>query len=119
MVRTDTDGFERFVLDAQAAAADPSARQEAFGELVKRFQDMAYGCAYAVLGDVHLAQDAAQEAFIVAYRHLDQLQVPRAFPGWLKRITLSQCYHLTRAKQLSTLPFDAAVDVPSSQPGPS
>ena len=50
--------------------ADPAAtlaeRHEAFGELVARFQDIAYACAYAVLGDSHLPEDVAQEAFISA-----------------------------------------------------
>lgn len=43
---------------------------DAYREIVRRFQDMAYGYAYAMLGDFHLAQDAAQEAFIQAYRDL-------------------------------------------------
>lgn len=41
--------------------------KEAFSEVVKRCQDMAYGIAYAMLRDTGLAQDAAQEAFIAAY----------------------------------------------------
>jgi uncharacterized protein (DUF433 family) len=44
-----------------------SGDKEAFSEVVKRCQDMAYGLAYAMLGDNGLAQDAAQEAFIAAY----------------------------------------------------
>lgn len=36
---------------------------QAFGQIVHRFQDMAFACAYAMLGDPGLAQDAAQEAF--------------------------------------------------------
>ena len=58
--------------------------QEAYGQLVRRFQDMAYGYAYALLGDFHLAQDAAQEAFVEAYRCLPGLRNPEAFPGWLR-----------------------------------
>lgn len=41
--------------------------KEAFSEVVKRCQDMAYGIAYAMLRDTGLAQDAALEAFIAAY----------------------------------------------------
>jgi DNA-directed RNA polymerase specialized sigma24 family protein len=37
---------------------------EAYGEIVRRFQDMAYGYAYSILGDFHLAEDAAQEASV-------------------------------------------------------
>jgi hypothetical protein len=36
----------------------------AYEPIVRRFQDMAVGYGYAILGDVQLAEDAAQEAFI-------------------------------------------------------
>ena len=39
---------------------------QAYGHIVRLFQDMAFGYAYAILGDFHLAEDAAQEAFIEA-----------------------------------------------------
>ena len=53
-------------------AADPAdtGRHAAFDELVRRFQDMVYSCALSHLGDVHLAQDVAQETFLVAYQSL-------------------------------------------------
>jgi hypothetical protein len=47
-------------------AAAQGGDKEAFSEVVKRCQDMAYCIAYAMLGDTGLAQDAAQEAFIAA-----------------------------------------------------
>jgi RNA polymerase sigma factor (sigma-70 family) len=63
----------------------------AFGELVRRFQDMAYGAAYAYLGDHHRAQDAAQEAFVEAFEGLPRLREPAAFPGWFRQIVLRRC----------------------------
>ncbi len=103
-------------------AADPNspsaARREAFGELVIRFQDMAFGCAFAVLGDVYLAQDTAQEAFVVAWQKLAQLREPAAFPGWFKRIVLTQCNRLLRCKRLQVLPLDAGANASTDDPGP-
>ena len=103
-------------------AADPNSssalRREAFGELVIRFQDMAFGCAFAVLGDVYLAQDTAQEAFVVAWQKLAQLREPAAFPGWFKRIVLTQCNRLTRCKRLQILPLEAGVNTSTAEPGP-
>jgi RNA polymerase sigma factor (sigma-70 family) len=96
-----------------------SADLEAFGELVRRFQDMAYGCAYAVLGDFHLAEDAAQEAFLEAYRSLSNLAEPKAFPGWLRRIVLRCSSRITRRKSLSTTPLEAAENVPGGEPDPA
>ena len=52
---------------------------KAYGDLGGRFQDMALGYAYSLLGDFHLAEDAAQEAFIRAYLDLAKLAEPAAF----------------------------------------
>ncbi len=57
----------------------------AYCTLVGLFQDMAYGYSFSLLGDFHLAQDAAQEAFVEAYRNLPQLREPAAFAGWFRR----------------------------------
>ena len=111
--------IESLVIEAQKTDVDLTKRHEAFGELVVRFQDMAYGCAYAVLGDFDLAQDASQEAFISAYRNLGQLRQPRAFPGWLRRIVLTQCNRLTRGKRLPTESIEVTKDLPSEHPGPA
>jgi len=95
-----------------------SVRHEAFAELVLLFQDMAFACAYAVLGDAYLAEDVAQDAFVVAWQKLDQLREPAAFPGWFKRIVLSQCNRLTRSKRLQIVPLDVGVKSPTTDPGP-
>lgn len=71
----------------------------AFGDLVRRFQDMAVGYAYAILHDLPLAEDAAQEAFLEAQRALPQLREANAFPAWLRRIVFKHCDRLTRGKQ--------------------
>ncbi len=103
------------------AATERSARvdkQSAFAEIVRRFQDMAFGCAFAVLGDFHLAEDAAQEAFLSAWRNLDQLRQPDAFPGWFKRIVLTQCNRLTRGKRLDVISLDAITELPTNEGDP-
>ena len=97
-------------IDANATLAE---QHEAFGEVVKLYQDMAYACAYTMLGDFYLAEDAAQEAFVTAWRKLAQLREPEAFPGWFRRIVLTECNRLTRGKRLAIVPLDAGADVPS------
>jgi RNA polymerase sigma factor (sigma-70 family) len=90
---------EGLVRRAQAGDAGVVERQEAFGALVLRFQALVCGYAYALLGDAHLAEDAAQEAFLVAHRQLCQLREPAAFSGWLRRIVQTQCRRMTRHGQ--------------------
>jgi RNA polymerase sigma factor (sigma-70 family) len=74
----------RTLSDLVAAAREGDAA--AFGRIVEAFQRMAHGYAYALLGDFALAEDAAQEAFLQAFRSLGRLRDARAFPGWLKQI---------------------------------
>jgi RNA polymerase sigma factor (sigma-70 family) len=57
-----------------------------FAELVRRYQDMAYGYALSIVRDPHAAQDVAQESFLRAWLKLGQLDAPEAFPGWLRGI---------------------------------
>ena len=107
--------IDSIVVRAADLSSSPAARREAFGELVIRFQDMAFACAFAVLGDAYLAQDTAQEALVIAWQKLDQLREPAAFPGWFKRIVLTQCNRLTRCKRLQIVPLE---DAPIVDPGP-
>lgn len=90
---------------------------QAFGELVSRFQDMAYGYAYSVLGDFSLAQDTAQDAFVEAYRSLHTLKDPAAFPGWFKRIVRYRCSRSIRSARKRQVPLDEN-DIPSGEPWP-
>ena len=92
---------------------------DAYGRIVRRFQDMAYGYAYSLLGDFHLAEDAAQEAFVRAYRDLAALNEPAAFPGWFRRIVFKYCDRLQRGRRVSTAPLDRAGQVSSPGQEPS
>src|SRR5579872_1407159 len=81
--RESVEEIQHLIDRATAARAAQAEKHRAFGEIVRRFQDLAFGCAYAILGDFQLAEDAAQEAFLTAWRNLDQLRKAEAFPGWL------------------------------------
>lgn len=71
---------------------------DAFNALVLRYQDSAYTLAYRIMGDTHSAADAAQEAFITAYRRLNTYR-GGSFRSWLLRITTNQCYDELRRRQ--------------------
>ncbi|BDI28931.1 hypothetical protein CCAX7_009820 [Capsulimonas corticalis] len=78
-----------------------------YDELVRRFQHMAiaYGCS--IMSDRESAEDAAQEAFVEAFLHLDKLQDPAAFPGWFRTILFRQCHRILRRKKVETVPLEA------------
>jgi len=95
-----------------------SGDSRAFEEIVVRFQDMAYGYAYSILRDFHLAEDATQEAFIEAYLNLPRLRDAEKFPGWFRRIVLYRCNRILRKDKHHTVPLEEAQDIPSSDPSP-
>jgi RNA polymerase sigma factor (sigma-70 family) len=100
------------------AAQDGDAA--AYGQLVRQSQDMAYACAYAFLGDFHLAEDVAQESFLDAYRNLLKLREPAAFLGWLRRIVQYHCSRAIRRRRVPVVQLDSlgASSAPDPTPGP-
>ena len=91
---------------------------EAHSMLVRRFQDMAVGYARSVLGDAHLAEDAAQDAFVQMLDDLPSLRQPTAIAGWLRRLVFKHCDRQTRRASLPTtpLPEEGIMDVDRSDP---
>ena len=83
--------------DIQAAQA---GEPEATRNLVLRFQDVAAGYAFSLLGDYHLAEDAAQESLVAMVRSLGQLREPAAFVGWLRTIVFKHCDRIRRRRHL-------------------
>ena len=92
---------------------------DAFTALVRQYQAMAIGYALATTGDRDLAEDAAQQAFITAWRTLENLRHPERFGGWLRGIVRYECLHLLRQRRGVSLPLDAANGIATTDPGPA
>ena len=94
------------LITALTRAADTALplieRHEAFAVVMRRFQDLAYGYALSQLGEVEPARDAAQEAFLQAWKSLPELREPAAFPAWFRRILHTCCHRHVRSKRLTT-----------------
>ncbi|MFO7917854.1 MAG: sigma-70 family RNA polymerase sigma factor [Anaerolineae bacterium] len=85
---------------------------EAFNQLVRSYEQLAYNVAYRILGDYDRAMDATQNAFLRAYRALDQFR-GGSFKAWLLRITTNCCYDILRDKQRHpSTPVDDLVENP-------
>jgi RNA polymerase sigma factor (sigma-70 family) len=113
---TRTDDLTQLVIQAQAG--NGPARRAAFDRLAEHFQPVMYRHALGHLGDAHLAEDAVQEALLVAYTRIDQLRQPAAIAGWLRRIVITQCDRLTRSPQPPSEPIDAHWELAISEPSP-
>jgi RNA polymerase sigma-70 factor (ECF subfamily) len=75
---------------AELVLAAQGGDNDAFGELVSRFERMVQAVCYQRLRNHAEAQEAAQEVFIKALQKLEQLQEPAAFAGWLRAIAARQ-----------------------------
>jgi RNA polymerase sigma factor (sigma-70 family) len=102
----------------QAQTGDAAQVRAAFNILLPRYHRMAFQVAYAVLNDVHQAEDAVQEAFITAYLRIGQLREPQAFASWLKRIVLTQADRQIRGNQPRLEDFEERFDIPAERLGP-
>ncbi len=70
----------------------------AFGELMQLEGGRLYALAYRILRDPQLAQDAFQEAAIVAWRRLPTLRDPDRFDAWMYRVLVNACYAESRKR---------------------
>jgi RNA polymerase sigma-70 factor, ECF subfamily len=64
----------------------------AFAELVDIDGDRCYAIAYRILRDAERAQDAVQQAFLLAWRELPRLRDASRFEVWLHRLVVNACY---------------------------
>ena len=84
----------------------------AFNRLVLEYQTQVYNLAYRIMGDEASAADAAQEAFISAYKHIGYYR-GGSFKAWLLRIVTNACYdELRRRKRRPAASLDALSVVP-------
>lgn len=79
---------------------------EAFNRLVLAYQEALFNTALRILGDEDLAADAAQEAFLSAFRAIHAYR-GGSFRAWLLRTVTNACYdELRRRKRRPTTPLD-------------
>ena len=90
---------------------------EAFAEVTRRFQHMAFGYALALIRDLQQAEDVVQEAFVAAWFGLRTLADPAAFPGWFRGIVRHQAHRILRQRRQTSLPLEAALTVPANGTG--
>ncbi|WP_420641200.1 RNA polymerase sigma factor [Candidatus Leptofilum sp.] len=86
----------------QQARQKDETSAAAYGELVRRYQTAVFNTAYRLLGRRVEAEDAAQEAFLRAYRALDRFELGRPFAPWIKRITTNLCLNWLESSRAKT-----------------
>lgn len=94
---------------------------EAFSSLLETYQKPVYNLCYRMLGDAYEAEDASQEAFLRAYKHIHRYDSQRSFSTWMLSIAAHYCIDQIRRRRFPVLSLDdddSYLDPPDHEPGP-
>lgn len=91
-----------------------NGEREAFRHLVEKYQRQAISYATAILGSREDALDAAQEAFIDAFRALKQFDSSRPFYPWFYVLLRNRCFKLAARKRETESIDETVIVAPNS-----
>jgi RNA polymerase sigma-70 factor (ECF subfamily) len=80
--------------------------EDAYGRLVERFHGELHAHCYRMLGSVHDAEDALQDALLRAWRGLDRFEGRSSLRSWLYTIATNTCLNLIASRPKRVLPID-------------
>ena len=93
-------------------AGDPSSREEqpvraaqtqghlVFRQLVEKLQSRVFCLAYALLGNLQEADEAAQKVFVTMYRKPRRVDRERGYVTWAYELAVAQCLKALRIRRL-------------------
>ena len=88
--------------DVQLIQRSLTGDENAFAQLVKKYQKQVHALAWRKVGDFHTAEEITQDTFLRVYKNLSTLKDPHRFTGWLYRIAARQCHAWLRKKRMQT-----------------
>ena len=98
-------------MDRDLVEAAQRGDREAYVDLVRARSDRLFAIAQRILRDVDRAEDALQDALVIAWRDLRGLRDPDRFDAWLQRLLINVCIRQAtrerrRMANLRVLPID-------------
>ncbi len=111
----------QLVREAEWARQASQGDEQAFARLVEAFQVPVYNLCYRMLGNPDEAEDAAQEAFLKAYRGIRSFDPQRKFASWCLSVAAHECIDRLRRRRLQPVGLDDIEDEAmhaDAEPGP-
>ena len=112
MVIPDAGTEAALIVEAQ------SGNRNAYGELVRHHHPGVINVIYRMCGDVELAEDAAQDAFIRAWLHLPTFRPGTSLRNWLYRIAVNAALDVLRRNTKIADTDLETLSMPDPQAGP-
>lgn len=104
--------------DAELIVACREGDTQAFATLVERHRTMACAVTYSATGDRALSEDLAQDAFILAWRRLGQLDDPERFRPWLCGVARNLARNAKR-KRRHEVAMHESTEIEADAPSPA
>jgi RNA polymerase sigma-70 factor (ECF subfamily) len=106
--------------EAELVARAQRGDRDAFADLMVRYGSTVLSMTWRIVGDRALAEDAAQETFLAAFRALPRFRAESRFSTWLYRIAVNKCRDLLRARASRRETSDAVEgDADDTRSGPA
>ena len=94
--------------DADVVALAQQGREEAFREIIRRYERPVFSLVYRMVRDREMAEDLSQDAFIKVLNHLDKYRPEFKLSSWLFKIANNVAIDHLRKKQLPTVSIDGS-----------
>lgn len=105
--------------DEEAVYRCQKGDREAFGVLVERYKNVMYGTAYLMTHNASVAEEVVQEAFLSAWKGINNLRVEKSAKPWFMRILVNKVIDLRRHQVIQAGSLDPAphMETPDPQDG--
>jgi RNA polymerase sigma-70 factor, ECF subfamily len=102
---------EGLAVDRDLVVAAKRGDRQAYVDLIRPRSNRLFAIAQRILRDVDRAEDALQDALVIAWRDLRGLRDPGRFDAWLQRLLVNECIDQAsrerrRTSILRVLPVD-------------
>lgn len=94
--------------DRELATLAAKGREEAFRELLARYERPVFSLVYRMVRDRTLAEDLAQEAFIRAFNAIGSYKTSYKFSNWIFKIANNHTIDHLRKRRLETVSIDGS-----------
>ncbi len=94
--------------DADVVALAQRGREDAFRELVRRYERPVFSLVFRIVRDSATAEDLAQDTFIKVLNNIDKYRPEFKLSSWLFKIANNVAIDHLRRRQLNTVSMDGS-----------
>src|SRR6184192_2724505 len=96
------------VSDQQVVVFAQEGREDAYRELIKRYERPVFSLIFRMVRDRETSEDLAQDTFIKVLNHIDRYRPEFKFSSWLFKISNNVAIDYLRKRQIDTVSIDGS-----------